>query len=266
MADDKKDNEQTAAEGSAPVTDSTTVKKKAAKKQAKKKVAKKTVAKKSVAKKKVASKTAPAPNTGGAAAAVATPAPAKTPVDANPAPAAAVKPETKQATPTNVAAAAVSSAGSQEKKTQPAADRSASAHKTASSEVIVQAQFKNTEPPEETSMSTDSKSAGSFWVKVIFWLIIIVLAFVYIRSVAKHPSEDGAVTTSHTAAPAAQSAGETSMAQAGSDAQGEASAAATDAVPSGIRRRHCGPFQFRSEILCGRLLLHGDPYIIQLNR
>jgi flagellar biosynthesis/type III secretory pathway M-ring protein FliF/YscJ len=62
--------------------------------------------------------------------------------------------------------------------------------------VTLQAKLTKPDYSEENSMSTASKSAGGFWVKVIFWLLIIVLAFIYIRSLAKNPpgEESGAET------------------------------------------------------------------------
>ncbi|MCU7811492.1 MAG: hypothetical protein KZQ77_09665, partial [Candidatus Thiodiazotropha sp. (ex Notomyrtea botanica)] len=76
-----------------------------------------------------------------------------------------------------------------------ASKKTAEASTDRSSDVIVQAKFKKEESSEESSMSTGSKSSGGFWVKVIFWLLIVVLAFIYIRSLAKHPiGEETAAT------------------------------------------------------------------------
>ncbi|MET0026274.1 MAG: hypothetical protein ABW101_01450 [Candidatus Thiodiazotropha sp.] len=50
-------------------------------------------------------------------------------------------------------------------------------------------------------MSTDTKSSSGFWIKVIFWLIIIVLGFLYIRSLAKDSATEPVAATSHQAAP-----------------------------------------------------------------
>jgi hypothetical protein len=210
MADDKNENEKTVTDGAE--REASTVKKKTVKKRAvKKKVANKKVAKKKVVSKKAATTKESAPKASVAAGATKTDEMSTLPPTTS-----AVEPgriEPKQATPTHVAAAAATSAGSGETKVAAKTADSSSAHKTASSNVIVQTQFKKTEPAEETSMPTDTKSAGSFWVKVIFWLIIIVLAFVYIRSLAKHPDGSEAVTE-HTAAPAIQSTVDESPAQA----------------------------------------------------
>ncbi|MEJ2427200.1 MAG: hypothetical protein P8101_22775 [Candidatus Thiodiazotropha sp.] len=45
-------------------------------------------------------------------------------------------------------------------------------------------------------MSTDTKSSSGFWIKVIFWLIIIVLGFLYIRSLAKTDATEPVTATS----------------------------------------------------------------------
>ena len=75
--------------------------------------------------------------------------------------------------------------------------------------------LKEQEPAEGTEMPSDTKTPGGFWLKVIFWLVVIVLGFIWIRSMAKHPgeemggvgrSEDQAVTaTPNEAAPSRES-------------------------------------------------------------
>ncbi|MEW8560968.1 MAG: hypothetical protein AB2541_02650 [Candidatus Thiodiazotropha sp.] len=44
-------------------------------------------------------------------------------------------------------------------------------------------------------MTTQSKGTGGFWLKVIFWLVIIILAFMYIRSLAKNPQSESTAST-----------------------------------------------------------------------
>lgn len=185
-----------------PKVETATVKKKAAgkKRVAKKKAAAKkrvTTKKKAVAKKKTPAKKAVADKVTGTegAAAVATVADL-TPPDAprqgaKPAEPEAAKSEPKAAAPTTVAVASAMSSKSQPVETKPAS----TSEQTASSDVIIQAQIKKDNPPEEPSMSTDSKSAGGFWLKVIFWLVIIILGFMYIRSLAKNPSTESAAST-----------------------------------------------------------------------
>ncbi|MCG8487938.1 MAG: hypothetical protein MI756_10765 [Chromatiales bacterium] len=154
-----------------PEKTATTVKKKAAKKKvAKKKVAKKkaTTKKKAAAKKKVSakktesSKAASAQNT--------TTAQTDKPLADSAA---------KAATPTTVAAASAQASSS---------TTTAESNKAPSSNVVVQKQIEDKDKTlEETPMSTETKSSGGFWIKVIFWLIIIILGFMYIRSLAKNP-------------------------------------------------------------------------------
>jgi hypothetical protein len=113
--------------------------------------------------------------------------------------------------------------------------------------VVVQAQLqdKNT-TSEETPMSTQSKSSGGFWIKVIFWLVIIILGFMYIRSLAKNPvdqatgessgSEQVEVAASNTddqsADEAAASAPEATAAEEVADSQQEAASAEVESAQS----------------------------------
>jgi hypothetical protein len=165
MADDK--NETGVEDTEKAASTGTTVKKKAAKK----KVAKKKVAKKKVAKKKVAAKKA-------------------TPAKSAPAPVAKPTPVEKKPEPAKTAAPAAAVASSS----------AAPAAKAETSEVTLQAKLTKPDYSEESSMSTASKSTGGFWVKVIFWLLIIVLAFIYIRSLAKNPPGEQAGTETEAAA------------------------------------------------------------------
>ncbi len=174
MAQDNNDTEQTAAGTEAVEKKTDTVKKKTAKKAARKKVAKKKVAsKKAVVKKTDASAASAAPEAG--------PAPVKAAVA--PAPSASHKPG-------EAAAASVAAASGSAPKQAPAA----------SAEIRIMAKPNKEEATKESAMSTPSKSAGGFWVKVLFWLVIIVLVFMLIRSLAKHPSETGVASSSSTSA------------------------------------------------------------------
>ncbi len=159
----------------------------------KKKVAKKKVAKKKVAKKKVASKKTVAKNqtSASASASAADSVKAK---ESKPASAPASQPsESKPATAATLAAAASSARGEQE--SQPASSVANDAQASTKSDVVIKAKLKKEEPLEDSSMSTESKSMGGFWIKTIFWLVIIVLVFIYIRSLAKHPGEQATATT-----------------------------------------------------------------------
>jgi hypothetical protein len=169
MADETSSNEEKAEKDSP--TETVTVKKKVAKKKsAKKKVAKKKAAtkKKVTAKKKAA--TAVASKETASVTAVGTGSEAST-----------AKAEAKSATPTAVAeVSAVASKPSASTESKPAP-----------SNVTVQTEPKKDTTSEDSSMTTDSKSASGFWLKVIFWLVIIILGFMYIRSLAINPqSED----------------------------------------------------------------------------
>jgi hypothetical protein len=139
-----------------------TAKKKVAKKKSAKK--KTTTKKKTAAKKKVAAKKA----------------------DANE-PASG---EAKSATPTAVADASAAASKS---------DASAGSNTPPPSATIQVELIKDT-TSEDSSMTTDSKSAGGFWLKVIFWLVIIILGFMYIRSLAKNPPSETAGTDQEQAA------------------------------------------------------------------
>jgi hypothetical protein len=167
MADETSSTEEKAEKDSP--TETATVKKKVAKKKsAKKKVAKKKAAtkKKVTAKKKAAT---PAVSTETASGATASSAPTT------------AKAEVKSATPTavtEVSAVASKPSASAESKPVP-------------STVTVQTEPKKDTTLEDSSMTTDSKSTSGFWLKVIFWLVIIILGFMYIRSLAINPqSED----------------------------------------------------------------------------
>jgi hypothetical protein len=168
-----------------------TVKKKAAKKKvAKKKVAKKkaTTKKKVSAKKPEESKVAEVKTT--------TAAESEKP---------AATSETKAATPTAVATAGAQTASStttvtESDSTSSTPTTTAESNKAPSSNVVVQTQLQDQKPTsEETSMSTQTKSSGGFWIKVIFWLIIIVLGFMYIRSLAKNPVTESTAELSESA-------------------------------------------------------------------
>ncbi len=62
-------------------------------------------------------------------------------------------------------------------------------------ETLIEARFEKSEPSEEYAMTNESKSSGVFWVKVIFWLVVIALIFMLIRSMAKHPDEQSSGMT-----------------------------------------------------------------------
>ncbi|PVV07467.1 MAG: hypothetical protein B6D77_13735 [gamma proteobacterium symbiont of Ctena orbiculata] len=156
MADETSKTEEKAEKD--PVPETVTVKKKVAKKKsAKKKVAKKkaTTKKKTVTKKKVEAK--------------------KT----------APEQSAESATPTAVAAASA---------TAPKPSASAGS-KPAPSNVTIVSELKKDTKPEDSSMTTDSKSASGFWLKVVFWLVIIILGFMYIRSLANNPPSETTATT-----------------------------------------------------------------------
>jgi hypothetical protein len=86
------------------------------------------------------------------------------------------------ATPVSVA-----TAGAQAPEADVTESKTASSSsKVPSSNVVVQQQLQE-KTPEESSMSTETKSSSGFWIKVLFWLIIIILGFMYIRSIAKKP-------------------------------------------------------------------------------
>jgi hypothetical protein len=189
MAEEKSETEQTTDTKETVEQPTETVKKKAAKKKAaKKKVASK---KKTTSKKKATSKKKTAVKKK-AAAPVATPASAMGD-EGKPAPAPAPQPSVAEpATATAVTAAAASSDEEVEKPVPPAAsDVQASAR----SETVIKAKIIKEKPPEDRSMASESKSVGGFWAKAIFWLLIVVLAFILIRSLAKHPGEEPTVTT-----------------------------------------------------------------------
>jgi hypothetical protein len=100
--------------------------------------------------------------------------------------------ETKAATPTSVA-----TAGAQAPQADVSESKTASSSsKVPSSNVVVQQQLQD-KIREESSMSTETKSSSGFWIKVLFWLIIIILGFMYIRSLAKKPVTES--TTESTA-------------------------------------------------------------------
>lgn len=167
-------------------TESTVKKRVAKKKAAKKKVAakkrvattKKVVSKKKAAATKTVSSQAEAENSSPVA-----------PVENKEA-----APEAKEAaTPATLAA----DADAQASETQTVTNQDG---KAPSSNVVVQVQLQdNDKTSEETSMSTESKSSGGFWIKTIFWLIIIILGFMYIRSLAKGPAPESTSAISETA-------------------------------------------------------------------
>jgi hypothetical protein len=152
----------------------------------KKKAAKKKVAKKKVAKKKATTKKKVS---------------AKKPEESK---AAEVK-TTTAATPTAVATAGAQTASStttvtESDSTSSTPTTTAESNKAPSSNVVVQTQLQDKKPTsEETPMSTQTKSSGGFWIKVIFWLILIVLGFMYIRSLAKNPVTESTAELSESA-------------------------------------------------------------------
>jgi hypothetical protein len=181
MADETSSSEEKPEMDS--VTETTTVKKKVAKKKsAKKKVAKKkaTTKKKVAAKKKVAVKT------------VSSETAAETPVSSSKGTAeppsqlapSAAKAEAKPATPTAVATASAAAA-------KPGASADS---KPTRLNVTVQTEMKKDTTSEDISMTTESKSASGFWLKVTFWLVIIILGFMYIRSLAINPKSEATTT------------------------------------------------------------------------
>ncbi len=74
-------------------------------------------------------------------------------------------------------------------KTKKAEDQ-ASEGKIVTAELII----KNQSNKEDEHMASTSNGSTGFMPKVIFWLLIVIIGFMYIRSLAKHPgSETGAV-------------------------------------------------------------------------
>ena len=182
MAEENNETEKTADSGTATKKTTGSVKKK---------VAKKKVAKKKVAKKKVARKKTLAKKQSAVPASVAGSVKTK---ESKPAAAPATQPsESKPAAATTLAAADSSARGGQESK--PASSAANDAQTSTKSDVVIKAKLIKEEPLEDSSMSTESKSTGGFWIKAIFWLVIIVLVFIYIRSLAKHPGEQATATT-----------------------------------------------------------------------
>ncbi|MEL0587628.1 MAG: hypothetical protein AAES65_22590 [Candidatus Thiodiazotropha sp. (ex. Lucinoma kazani)] len=183
MADETTNSEDNVKNKSAAET--TAVKKKVAKKKVTKKKAaakKKVTTKKKVVAKKKASPKKAVTNTDTAKA----PQGETKPVASD-----TLKAESKAATPTAVAAASALAS-----KPKPAESKPVSTSgQTNSSNVSIYTEIKKDNTPEESSMSTDSKSSSGFWVKIIFWLVIIVLAFMYIRSLAKNPLTESATNT-----------------------------------------------------------------------
>lgn len=57
---------------------------------------------------------------------------------------------------------------------------------TSSAELIIKTHPRK----EEAHMGSKSSDTASFWPKVIFWLLIVVIGFSYIRSLAKHPGTE----------------------------------------------------------------------------
>jgi hypothetical protein len=165
------------------VKSETTVKKKAAKKKAAKKKAttkkKVTTKKKTAAKKKVAKKSV---SSGESSVAQSTPtAP----------PEKQAKSDSEATQPTT--ATTIAAAGAQQAAETESKETSAEINKTPSSNVVVQMQLQDKDTSsEEKPMSSDTKSSGGFWIKVTFWLIIIILGFMYIRSLAKNPAAESA--------------------------------------------------------------------------
>ncbi|MBL3588947.1 MAG: hypothetical protein JMN24_04015, partial [gamma proteobacterium endosymbiont of Lamellibrachia anaximandri] len=41
-------------------------------------------------------------------------------------------------------------------------------------------------------MTTTPSSSAGFWPKIVFWLLIIIIGFAYVRSLAKHPGDEAA--------------------------------------------------------------------------
>ncbi|RLJ17753.1 hypothetical protein DJ031_12870 [bacterium endosymbiont of Escarpia laminata] len=41
-------------------------------------------------------------------------------------------------------------------------------------------------------MTTTPSSSAGFWSKIIFWLLIVIIGFAYVRSLAKHPGDEAA--------------------------------------------------------------------------
>ncbi|MES9836662.1 MAG: hypothetical protein AB2588_17400 [Candidatus Thiodiazotropha sp.] len=89
-------------------------------------------------------------------------------------------------------------------------------------------------------MTTQSKGAGGFGLKVIFWLVIIILAFMYIRSLAKNPQAEDTASTSavkqevvESASTAPATAAEEGAAEQSATAQDDAETAAEAAAEAG---------------------------------
>jgi len=173
MADEKKETEETVTSDVAATPGASTVKKTTVKKKTtRKKVAKKKATTKKAVAKKADSQTAKA-------------MPESKPV---PPSVASGTGENKTTTATGVAAAS-----------------SMSAPQPAQANVNLQVKPIKKESLEETSMSNGAKSSSGFWVKVLFWLVILMIGFVYVRSLAKHPDEQGSMNTTQTETPAATS-------------------------------------------------------------
>jgi hypothetical protein len=181
MADENSETEQTTDTKETEEKPTATVKKKAAKKKvAKKKAASK---KKATRKKKTAVKKK-------ASAPVATPASAMGDED-KPAP----TPQPSAAEPAAATAVAAAAASRDEEVEKPAPPAASDVQAADRSETVIKVNITKEIPPEDRSMASETKSTGGFWVKAIFWLLIVVLAFIFIRSLAKHPGEEPTATT-----------------------------------------------------------------------
>ncbi len=218
-------NEQSPTKPDAPTeaTEQKVVKKKAAKKKTvKKKAVKKKVVKKKVAKKKAVTNNKAAK---------------KTVVPENSSPSeqtdTAVASSIIETSVTSVAAAeepipipSKDKPQKQETRVVTADEKIADTEKKTDSsvELIVQAHPKK----EEKSMGPKPAAAASMWPKVIFWLLIIIIGFGYIRSLAKRP---GAETDTAIPLETAVSSVETAVApdlQATTPQTGDTASAATE--------------------------------------
>jgi hypothetical protein len=190
MADETHQNDET-KENQTPDSGSVVKKKTAKKKVAKKKTVKKKVTKKKVAKKKTVTKKKSTPVSKREQDAIT-----ETQNDLPEKSAEGTEQEgaeSKAATPTTLAA--VDALDSQNQDAQP--EVAFSATKAASEKVVVQQKIDNQpETEERSSLPANTKNnAGGFWIKVVFWIIIIVLGFMYIRSLAKHPATESKVNS-----------------------------------------------------------------------
>lgn len=77
----------------------------------------------------------------------------------------------------------------QQPSSKPTTNQPSTGNESPSVEMIIRAQPNR----EENAMASKSSTTPSFWPKVIFWLLIAIIGFSYIRSLAKHPGTETGV-------------------------------------------------------------------------